>query len=420
MGEKKGILLISDGLGDRPVKELGFKTPLEYANTPTLDRLVASGMAGLVHPYKAGTRCGTDWGHLSLFGYDPMEFYTGRGSIEAYSAGLTLQEGDVAFRGNFATIDENFSVIDRRAGRISDPAETNGLVAEVNGMEIDGYKLLLKPLTQHRLAVVIRGKGLGGKLPDTDPGTACEGSKVVNPAAETNWKGTDEDRQTATMLWKFLSEIYRIWSESPINQKRVAEGKLPANFILTRGSGKAMVPPAFNETYPGAKVAVIAGDETITGIGRMCGFDGYCRDTFTGGFTTDYLGKAQMAMELLPNYDLVIVHVKGTDLCGHDNLPFEKVRIIEEVDRMFAYWLEQEGSENWYFAMTADHSTPCYRRDHSADPVPSFMAGPDVRTDSVKEYGERACAYGIINQYTGAQLMATMMDYLWFSKKYGA
>ena len=114
------------------------------------------------------------------------------------------------------------------------------------------------------------------------------------------------------------------------------------------------------------------------------------------------------------------MHVKGTDLCGHDNLPLEKVRIIEAVDSMFAYWLEQEGSENWYFAMTADHSTPCCRRDHSADPVPSFMTGPDVRTDDVKEYGERACSKGIINQYTGAQLMATMMDYLWFSKKYGA
>ena len=417
---RKGILLISDGLGDRPVKELGDKTPLEYAKTPTLDKLVASGMAGLVHPYKAGTRCGTDWGHLSLFGYDPMEFYTGRGSIEAYSAGLTLQEGDVAFRGNFATIDDEYTVIDRRAGRISDPAETNGLVDAVNGMEIDGYTLLLKSLTEHRLAVVIRGKGLGGKLPDTDPGTACEGSKVVNPSAETNWKGTDEDRQTATILWKFLTEIHRIWNESEINKKRVAEGKLPANFILTRGSGKAMVPPAFTDTYPGAKVAVIAGDETITGIGRMCGFDGYSKETFTGGFTTDYMGKAKLAMELLPNYDLVIVHVKGTDLCGHDNLPFEKVRIIEAIDSMFAYWLEQEGSEDWYFAMTADHSTPCCRRDHSADPVPSFMTGPDVRTDSVTEYGERACAKGIIDQYTGAQLMATMMDYLWFSKKYGA
>ncbi|MBE6023710.1 MAG: 2,3-bisphosphoglycerate-independent phosphoglycerate mutase [Cellulosilyticum sp.] len=420
MENRKCIFLIADGLGDRPVKEMNHKTPLEYAKTPTLDQLVANGMAGLVHPYRAGTRCGTDWGHLCLFGYDPEKFYTGRGSIEAYSAGLELQEGDVAFRGNLATIDENLCVVDRRAGRISDTEEINQLIAEVNGMEMDGYQLLLKPLTEHRVAVVVRGKGLGGKLPDTDPGTACEGEKVVNPAAINSWKGTDEDRRTAEMLWKFLMEINRIWSESPVNKKRIENGQLPANFILTRGSGKAMVPPAFTEQYPNAKVAVIAGDETITGIGRMCGFDGYSKESFTGGFETDYMGKAKMAMELLPNYDLVIVHVKGTDLCGHDNLPFKKAEIIEQIDGMFRYWMEQEGSENWYFAMTADHSTPCCRRDHSADPVPSFMAGPDVRKDAVEAYGERACAEGIIDQYTGAQLMATIMDYLWFSKKYGA
>lgn len=420
MGNRKAILLISDGLGDRPVSELGEKTPLEYAKTPTIDRLVEGGMAGLVHPYRPGTRCGTDWGHLCLFGYDPQEFYTGRGSIEAYSAGLKLKEGDVAFRGNFATVDENLCVVDRRAGRISDPEEIRQLIEEANGLEMDGYKLLLKPLTQHRLALVVRGKGLGGQLPDTDPGTACEGEKVVNPAVEKNWKGTDEDRLTAEILWKFLMEVHQIWEKSPVNAKRVAEGKLPANFILTRGSGKAMVPPAFTTNYPNAKVAVIAGDETITGIGRMCGFDGYTKESFTGGFTTDYMGKAKLAMELLPDYDLVIVHVKGTDLCGHDNLPYKKAEIVEAIDGMFAYWLAQEGSENWYFAMTADHSTPCCRRDHSADPVPSFLAGPAVRKDDVTEYGERACAKGILNNYTGAQLMATIMDYLWFSKKYGA
>ena len=420
MGDRKGILLISDGLGDRPIKELGGKTPLEYAKTPTLDRLVESGMAGLVHPYKAGTRCGTDWGHLSLFGYDPMEFYTGRGSIEAYSAGLTLEAGDVAFRGNFATIDEEGCVIDRRAGRISDPAEISALVDEVNGMEIEGYKLLLKPLTQHRVAVVIRGEGLGGKLPDTDPGTACEGSKMVNPAAEANWKGTAEDRKTAEMLWKFLVEVNRIWCKSPVNAKRVAEGKLPANTILTRGSGKAMVPPPFSKTYPGAKVAVIAGDDTITGIGRMCGFDGYREPSFTGGFDTDYQGKATLAQKLTEDYDLVIVHIKGTDLCGHDNLPFKKAEIIEKIDGMFRYWLDQNEGKDFYYAMIADHSTPCCRRDHSADPVPVFFNGSDVRRDKTTCYGERACAEGILNQYTGAQIMATIMDYLWFSKKYGA
>lgn len=419
MGNRKAILLIADGLGDRPISELGDKTPLEYAQTPVIDQLVKEGMAGLVHPYRPGTRCGTDWGHLCLFGYEPQEFYTGRGSIEAYSAGLQLQEGDVAFRGNFATVDEELCVVDRRAGRISEKEQIRQLIAEVDGLEMDGVKLLVKPLTQHRLALVLRGAGLGGQIPDTDPGTACEGKTVVDPM-ETVQSAEADNRHTAEILWKFLMEVHRIWGKSSVNKKRIADGKFPANFILTRGSGKAMVPPPFTEKYPGAKVAVIAGDETITGIGRMCGFDGYTKESFTGEFTTDYMGKAELAMKLLPDYDLVIVHVKGTDLCGHDNLPYKKAEIVEAIDGMFAYWMSQKGSDEWYFAMTADHSTPCCRRDHSADPVPSFLAGPDVRKDVVAEYGERACAQGILNNYTGAQFMATIMDYLWFSKKYGA
>lgn len=410
MKGKKAILLIADGLGDRPVEALDGKTPLEYADTPTLDALAARGMTGLVHPYRPGTRCGTDWGHLCLFGYDPADFYTGRGSIEAYSAGLELQPGDVAFRGNLATVDADLRVLDRRAGRISEAEDIALLTAEVNGMELEGCRLLLKPLTQHRVALVLRGPGLGGQVPDTDPGTACEGEAVAEPL------GTP----TGAVLWKFLLKIHETWEHSPVNEARKAQGKLPANFILTRGSGKAMVPPAFTEQYPGTRVAVIAGDETITGIGRMCGFDGYTGDTFTGGFETDWQGKARMALELLPDYDLVIVHVKGTDLCGHDDLPLKKAEIIQQIDGMFRFWLAQPGSGDWYFAMEADHSTPCCRRDHSADPVPAFLAGPGVRRDGVTEFGERACAAGILNNYTGAQFMATVMDYLCRSKKYGA
>ena len=414
---KKCIMLISDGLGDRPIEEMGYKTPLEYANHPTLDMLAASGMTGLVHPYKAGTRCGTDWGHICLFGYDPEKYYTGRGSVEAYSAGMTLQDGDVAFRGNLGTVDENYVVVDRRAGRIKEKEDIDQLVAAVNGIEIDGYQLLVTSLTEHRLAVVVRGAGLGGSISDVDPGTACEGMKIVDPKEDAVG---DDNYKTAEMLWKLLHKAYEIWKDHPVNQKRVAEGKLPANFILTRGSGKAMVLPPFTSMYKGAKVAVLAGDETITGIGRMCGFDGYSKETFTGGFDTDYQGKAELAQELLENYDLVIVHVKGTDLCGHDNLPFKKAEIVEKIDTMFAYWLEQNKDRDIYYGMIADHSTPCCRRDHSADPVPVFLTGKDVRKDDVTVYGERACSKGILNQYTGATFMATIMDYLWFSKKYGA
>ena len=125
-------------------------------------------------------------------------------------------------------------------------------------------------------------------------------------------------------------------------------------------------------------------------------------------------------MELLQDYDLVIVHVKATDLCGHDDLPLKKAEVIEKIDGMYRYILENTDPAATYYIMTADHSTPCQYREHSADPVPSFFCGPDVRTDSVQHYGERACGAGLLNQYTGAQLMATIMDYLGFNPKFGA
>lgn len=412
----KCLMLIADGLGDRPIERFGGRTPLEYADTPVMDYLCGRGMAGLVHPYRPGVRCGTDWGHLCLFGYDPEPFYTGRGSVEAYSAGLILHPGDVAFRGNFACVDSHLIVQDRRAGRISDREEIEGLLDAVSGLEEDGVRLLIKPLTEHRLALILRGEGLCGNVPDTDPGTAMEGFKVKEPVCSR----TAEAQRTASILWKMLMRIHEIWECHPINVKRAERGELPANFILTRGSGSAMVLPPFTDMFPGARVAVVAGDDTITGIGKMCGFDGYTEDGFTGGFDTDYMGKAELAVKLLVNYDLVIVHIKGTDLSGHDNLPLKKVEIIQKIDDMFRYWLEQNGIEQCYYAMTADHSTPCDLRDHSADPVPSLFAGPGVRFDDVSQYGERQCAKGLMNQYTGAQMMAVIMDYLGFNKKRGA
>ena len=417
--EKRCILLIADGLGDCPVEKLGGKTPLEYAKTPTLDALADSGMTGLIHPCSPGIRCGTDYGHLCLFGYDPSSFYTGRGSIEAYSAGIVLQKGDVAFRGNFASVDEKLRVTDRRAGRIAEKDQIEDLVRRVDGIEVDGCTVIVRSLTEHRLALVLRGEGLCGGVPDTDPGTACEGEKVQDPTKQGG-EMPEAARRTARILWRALNRIHEIWEESPVNRKRREEGKLPANFILTRGCGEAMVLPPFQEKYPGAKVAVVAGDDTICGIGRMCGFDSYKQAGFTGGFETDYRGKAELAWRLSEKYDLVIVHVKGTDLCGHDSLPLKKAEIIGHIDGMFAFWMSMPGGKTCYYAMEADHSTPCARRDHSADPVPAFFAGPGTRKDCVATYGETACASGMLNGYTGAQMMAVIMDYLCLARKYGA
>lgn len=411
---QKGILLIADGLGDRPINKFEGQTPLEYAKTPILNKLCSEAMTGLIHPYREGCRVGTDWGHLCLFGYDPEKYYTGRGAIECYSAGLEMLPGDIAFRGNLATIDQRFCVVDRRAGRVKESAEISELLSLVNGMMIDDCTFYVKQLTEHRLAVLMRGNGLEANLSDVDPGTACEGKLVQPPAV----KG--ENIKTSNILWKFLLAVHDLWDKHPINQQRQDRGALPVNFILTRGAAAAMVLPPFADQFPNVRAAVIAGDQTIVGIGRMCGMTGYDQSKFTGGFVTDFRGKATLALEKLKENDLVIVHVKGTDLCGHDNKPEAKAKIIEEIDAMFGIWYQATQDQPLYLALTADHSTPCHLREHSADPVPTFLWGPHVRVDACSKCGERFMQNGALTGYTGAAFMRTMMDYLGFVRKHGA
>ncbi|VYU34823.1 2,3-bisphosphoglycerate-independent phosphoglycerate mutase [Clostridium tertium] len=414
MSKARGILLISDGLGDRPIADLNGLTPLEYANTPTMDLLCKEGATGLVHPYKPGCRVGTDWGHICLFGYNPDDYYTGRGAVEAFSAGLDMKKGDVAFRGNLGTVDNELFVLDRRAGRINDKDEIESLISSVDGYEVDGCKFKVLSLTEHRVAVVMSGNDLYWNIADTDPGTACEGSKIICPIKE------DNIQRSAKALWKFQLYVKEIWDNHPVNKSRKERGQLPANFIITRGSAAAMELPSIESIFPKVKVSVIAGDETITGIGKMCNFDYVVDESFTGGFETNYMGKAEKAIEELKNHDLVIVHIKGTDLCGHDNKPLLKAEIIQKIDEMYKYWMSKIDKDNTYLALVSDHSTPCHVRDHSSDPVPAFLWGPNVRVDECIKCGERDVAKGILNGYTGSQFMSTIMDYLGHTKKYGA
>ena len=179
MRKKQGLLIIMDGLGDRPDPVLGGMTPLESASTPNMERLLLMGMCGNVYPIAPGIPVGTDVGHLQIFGYDSSRVYRGRGPLEASSGGLELMDGDVAFRGNFATVTEDMAVVDRRAGRISQGTEF--LAQAVNGMVLsDGTRVLAKELTEHRIAVVLRGEGLSDAISCTDPGTTEEGLSLIH------------------------------------------------------------------------------------------------------------------------------------------------------------------------------------------------------------------------------------------------
>lgn len=182
MRKKQGLLIIMDGLGDRPDPMLGGMTPLESASTPNMERLLQMGMCGSIYPIAPGIPVGTDVGRLQIFGYDSSRVYRGRGPLEASSGGLELMDGDVAFRGNFATVTEGMAVVNRRAGRIGQGTEF--LTQAINGMVLsDGTWVLTEELTEHRTVVVLRGEGLSDAISCMDPSTTEEGKEISGPGA---------------------------------------------------------------------------------------------------------------------------------------------------------------------------------------------------------------------------------------------
>lgn len=407
--KKKILLLIADGVGDRPCEELDGMTPLEYAKTPNLDKLARTGTTGIMDVLAPGIPIGTDLGHMILFGYG-KEDYPGRGPIEASGAGLILEPGDVALRSNFATIDDNLNVIDRRAGRIR--KNTHLLAKEINGMEIDGVKILFKEATEHRAVLILRGKGLSANITDSDPKKEELSYKKVQST-----DGSKESEFTADVLNKFLLKSNQILKDHSVNEERIQMGELPANFILTRGAG--MMPDLKKVTEElNFKACCIAAEGTVLGVARLAGFSTLTDEEMTGNLDTNVELKAKYAVTELINNDLVAVNLKAPDLMGHDNNPRKKVEAIELFDKMVESILEYDLKDT-IIALAADHSTPCERKEHSGDPVPVLINGPGIRRDRIERYNEVDCSHGGLGRINGRDFVRLLYDQLEIIKKQG-
>lgn len=406
MQQKKYIFIICDGLGDLPISELGNKTPLEAANTPNLDRLARSGKTGLMYVLGKGIRPNSDEAHLVLFGYDLKKDYPGRGPIEAVGAGIELQEGDVAIRANLATVDDNLVVLDRRVGRIDSTAD---FVKDLNGMVIEGVEFLVKPTTGYRVVLVMRGKGLSDQISNSDVHYVSE-TKVIE-----NWEGfkvnkivplnnTSEAKFSADVLQKFLEKSHQILEQNPLNIERTARGELKGNYFLTRGPGYFKKLPSFKEKW-GLSACCVAGAGLYKGLGAMAGMDLIGVTGATGLPNTDVRAKIETAKKQVKKYDFVFVHIKPTDIFG-ENGDFEnKKKFIEKIDEVIDS-LEETGAT---ICVTADHSTPCALKDHSADPVPVLInrggrEGEEERGEEGK-FGESECVKGSLGEIEGKGLL---------------
>jgi len=401
----KALVLISDGLADRPVPDLKDRTPLEVARKPNLDELAKSGICGMMNTIAPGVPPGSDTAHLALLGYDPYEVYTGRGPFEAAGAGIGLRPGDIALRVNYATVDDKLVVKDRRAGRIQDTSE---LEADLKKIKLRGVETIFKSTVAHRAALVLRGKGLSHEVTDSDPHEI--GAKVRKVEART--KGA---LKTAKLLNQFTQEAQRILSKHPLNQKRVKEGSLPANYLLLRGAGMAPDLEPFQEKF-GLKGSCVAAAALVKGVCRMIGMDVREVTGATGGLDTDLDAKRKAVLKELKNHDLVVLHVKGFDEAGHDGDFNGKIKLLERLDKTVG----QLKNRVDLVALVIDHTTPVSAREHAGDPVPVVISGLGVRTDDVQSYDERSAAKGGLGHIRGKDLMPILANLMGKLEKFGA
>ncbi len=408
MNEKKMLMVVCDGLSDRPAKEFDRRTPLQAARKPAMDAISRHGVNGVMDVIAPGVVPGSDTAHLALFGYDPYKAYSGRGPIEAAGAGLEVRKGDVAFRCNFATVDGSMTVTDRRAGRIK--SGTAELAKALSGMEIGDVQVMFKEGSEHRGVLLLRGPGLDPRVTDADPhheGKVLE-SKALVPEAE----------KTARVVNEFVRASHEVMSRSPVNAERKAAGLPPANIVLPRGAGSLgeLVPMP---TMYGTRCAAVAGVTLVKGICRLVGMDVLEVPGATGGLDTDYRAKGEAAMRALDSHDFVFMNVKACDIAGHDGDFRLKVQVIESIDSMLEGMLK-DMHEDVVVVLTADHSTPVSVRDHSADPVPVAISGGGARIDHVREFDEMSVASGALGRIRGRDLMPTVMGMADRAKKFGA
>ena len=405
----KAVVFIIDGLGDRPNKQ--GNTPLKDAHTPTMDKMAKEGICGIMNAVDIGVGPGSDTAHLALLGYNPYTTYTGRGPFEACGVGVDVKTGDIAFRCNFATVDDNLTIIDRRAGRIKNTEE---LEPVLDGLKVDGVEVIFKQSGGYRAALVLRGDNLSDKITEGDPHKEGVPIPEIKPL-----DNSEEAKRTATILNKVIKIAYDKLNSHPVNEERRKNGELPANAILPRGVGMVPNIQPFNEKND-IKGACIAGTGLIKGIAKMVQLDYIDVEGATGTPTTNLKNKADALLNALNTYDFVLINVKGADEASHDGNYELKKEFIEKIDEMLKYILENIDKNEVYITLTGDHSTPIEKKDHSADPIPIVIWGKSVRTDDVETFNEFSTYKGGLCWIKGENIVPILLDLMGKSHKYGA
>ena len=385
----KIVMLVGDGLGGLP-QQPGGLTELETAETPHLDKLAREGVLGSSIPVLPGISPGSGPGHLGLFGYDPVTYQIGRGALEATGIGFELQDGDVAIRCNFCTLDAAGNITDRRAGRI--PTEESApLAIKLREVEIPGIEVFVEPVKEHRFVVVLRGPGLEGNVDDTDP--QATGVPPLAPHA-----GDAASEKTAQVCAEFIKQAQELLAGQP-----------QANGLTMRGVASKPNLPSYEQVY-GLRAAAVAVYPMYKGLARLVGMD-------IVGQATTLEEQMDVLAENWDRYDFFFIHFKYTDSTGEDGNFAAKVERTAQLDTCVPKILDL-GPD--VFICTGDHSTPAMLASHSWHPVPTLLWAKNCRTDRCESFGEAECLRGGLGQFEAKYLMTLALANAGRLQKYGA
>ncbi|MCJ7748288.1 MAG: 2,3-bisphosphoglycerate-independent phosphoglycerate mutase [Desulfobacterales bacterium] len=387
--DSKLVMVVIDGIGGLPVQG---KTELEAAKIPNLDRLASKAICGLIDPVSYGITPGSGPSHLALFGYDPFRHEIGRGIMEALGIGLELTKDDLTARGNFATIDEDGIIIDRRAGRIS--TEKNQEICQFlqnEIKEVDGVHISIHPGKEHRFVILFQGKELREDLADADPqkdGLKAKGTEGLSPEA----------RRTADIVNRYLRRA-----------TEALKSFHPANTILLRGFSKIPDIPTMVDRFK-LRPAAIATYPMYRGLARLVGME----NLETGESIQDEVATLKRYFD---RYDFFYLHFKKPDMAGEDGNFKAKVKAIEEIDRIVPSILKLKPD---VVVITGDHSTPALLKGHSWHPNPILLYSKYIRPDSIRRFTERQCPRGQLGRFQAMDVIPLMLANGLKLKKFGA
>lgn len=375
----KYVIVLGDGMADLPMECFGGKTPLEVANKPNIDKLAKSAEVGIVRTVPEGMKPGSDIANLSVLGYNPRQFYTGRSPLEAVSIGVEFDVTDVTFRTNLVTLSDELvysdkKMLDYSAGEIS-TEEARVLINAVQD-KLGGDEWSFHAGISYRHCLLLKNGDTGADL--TPPHDIY--GKVVG---EYLPKGVNGE-----ILRGFMEKSYDILKDHPVNLDRIKRGLKPANSIWFWGEGRKPNLPNFKEKT-GLSGAMISAVDLLKGIAMVAGMESIDVPGATGNIDTNYIGKAQYALDALKRNDFVYIHVEAPDECGHRGEAENKVKAIEDIDSLIVKTLVDglEG-EDYVIAVLPDHPTPISIRTHSSTPVPYLIYRSTEKFEGVDTYTE--------------------------------